>query len=605
VDDLTKAARLENALLVDGYRFETILITDNLFNFDLKEEPDLAVLWFPTTSPEALPEFEAMVFSVQKKGNPAPLPVLFIIDQYGVDWVEPGFKLGITDILMRPIHPLILRQRVRLLLQGRQTEQAVIRYQLSEQALKTEKQRLFNVLDLLPAFVYLQNFDYSVSFANHTFIDLFGEPQNRKCFEILNGRSSPCSDCPTMQTLQTGVPHEWEWTSGKGQTYRIYDNRYIDHAGLAQVLEIGIDITDLKYSQDELEEEKERFRTIADFTYDWEYWIDNNGNLIYNSPACERITGRPAPTFVESPSLLLDIVHPDDRAAVDQHFHHELASQESAGLDFRILTPSGEERWIGHMCQPVYRQDGELSGRRISNRDITERRLAQQTSIRAERLAAMGRLIASLAHEINNPLQAMYSNIELAMDFPLDAHEKQIYLNVVRKETERLMRIIKTILEYSRPRKIEFEMVEVSTFIHTALSLAQKQLHLANVDVFVDLPSDLPRLMVSHDQLVQVCLNLMINAAENMRNGGRLEIRAAIQENQLEITFADTGNGISAADLELIFEPFFTTKKDGTGLGLAISQSIIQQHGGKLTVQSPTGKGSVFGIVLPLPITNP
>lgn len=429
---------------------------------------DLSILWFPISSPEALPTLENLVTQLQGLGNQGPLPVLLIIDQYGSHWVEPGFRLGVADILTRPIHPLILRQRVRLLLQARQTELA-----------------------------------------------------------------------------------------------------------------------------------EERFRMIADFTYDWEYWRDNQGGLIYNSPGCKRITGWEADAYLTNPDLLFQIVHPSDQAEMRRHFSDELQTQEPYSLDFRIVNASGNERWIGHACQPVYARDGSLMGRRVSNRDITERKQAEQAVLHAERLAVMGRLLASLAHEINNPLQAMSTSIELVMDFPLGAEERAKYLQIVREETERLMNISQGILDFARPVRIERHRISIAGVLDRALFLANQQLRASGVRVRQDLQPDLPDILASPDQISQVCLNLMINAIEHMPAGGQLDIIARYNSGQIEISFKDNGEGIPQDALDLIFEPFYTTKKDGTGLGLAISQNIIEMHGGTLTATSMLGQGSTIKISLP------
>ncbi len=435
--------------------------------------PDLAILWFPFASPEALQTLETKVTQLRQLGKPDPLPILLIIDQYGSHWVQPGFRLGVTDILTRPIHPLVLRQRVNLILQARQTEQA-----------------------------------------------------------------------------------------------------------------------------------EERFRTIADFTYDWEYWRDNQGGLIYNSPACERITGWQACAFVEDSDLLLRIVHPSDRDRIEAHYIDEMQVQNPGSLDFRIITENNRERWVGHVCQPVYSSDGSLIGRRVSNRDITERKQAEQTLLREERLAVMGRLLASIAHEINNPLQTMSASIELIMDFPLESQERQKYLQVLRQEIERLMKISRGVLDFARPARAEPTPTSVRALIEQALFLANKQLNTSRVQVQVILDENLPPILVSADQIGQVCLNLIINAIEHMPLGGELMITAHLDTDQVLLSFKDNGEGIPEQALDLIFEPFYTTRANGTGLGLAISLSLLKLNGGTLTVNSTPGNGATFTASLPVSTTN-
>ncbi|GAG58908.1 unnamed protein product [marine sediment metagenome] len=138
------------------------------------------------------------------------------------------------------------------------------------------------------------------------------------------------------------------------------------------------DITERKRAEEALQESEERYRTVADFTYDWEYWIDSDGDLRYISPSCERMTGYRVDEFLRDPKLLDRIIHHDDYPVIAQHINAEFNSKEALHVDFRITSRSGEERWISHWCQPVYGNDGSWLGRRGSNRDITERKRVEE-----------------------------------------------------------------------------------------------------------------------------------------------------------------------------------------------------------------------------------
>lgn len=155
---------------------------------------------------------------------------------------------------------------------------------------------------------------------------------------------------------------------------------------IAEIGELRRQVADMEAAEarqrqreEALRESEMRFRTVADFTYDWEYWRGPEGNLIYVSPSCERITGYRPHEFQDDPALMEAIVHPDDRARVAEHMRQEILNHSARAIEFRILTRSGEQRWIGHVCQPVRDADGVWQGRRASNRDITQRKQAEES----------------------------------------------------------------------------------------------------------------------------------------------------------------------------------------------------------------------------------
>lgn len=481
-DDQFRSDRLVTALSPDQYHITTILSLNEPIQPEGIPQPDLALVWFPFNSPEALPNFEQLISSIRSIGRGGKLPVLLIIDQVGTDWVVPAFNLGVTDILTRPIHPLILRQRVRMLIASRRTEEAIERYKAILQELRAEEEKL---------------------------------------------------------------------------------------------------------------------RLIADFTYDWEYWIGLEGNILYNSPACQRITGFSSDRFIHEPKLLLQLVHQDDKQSVADHYEQEKTSHSSLAIEFRMQTEDKGDVWIDHACQPVFGDDKRPLGRRVSNRESTNRKVTEQALIRSERLAVMGRLLASLAHEINNPLQAISSCVDLISEYPVSEKETQQYLKSVKDEINRLNQISRRILDFSRPAKTALEKTDICKVVEQTLKISRKQIEHAKISIHANIPENLPKVIASPDELGQVILNLMINAVESMPNGGMIAIKAVELDGQVEISIRDTGKGIPESQLAYIFDPFFSTKEEGSGLGLAISYKIIERFGGKLIAESILEQGSVFSIRLP------
>ena len=224
---------------------------------------------------------------------------------------------------------------------------------------------------------------------------------------------------------------------------------------------------------------------------------------------------------------------------------------------------------------------------------------SQVQLIQAEKLAATARLAASLAHEINNPLQSIHNCLYLVLNRALPEDKQKYYLNMAQTEVERLITLVQRTLEFYRPSKGRRTVTHVNRLIENVLALAHKQLESCRVSVETYLPADLPEIAGVPDQLTQVFMNLIINAIEAMPQGGRLFIGTRADEQSLSVVFKDSGAGIGSNDVAKIFEPFFTTKAQGTGLGLAVSYGIIEQHGGRIDVASAPEEGTTFTIWLP------
>lgn len=225
---------------------------------------------------------------------------------------------------------------------------------------------------------------------------------------------------------------------------------------------------------------------------------------------------------------------------------------------------------------------------------------SQTQLIQAEKMAATGRLAASMAHEINNPLQAIHNCLFLVINRPLTDDKKRYYLTMAQEEVERLITLVQRTLEFYRPSKGTSAATDVNRLIENVLALAGKRLEHGHIQVHTQLKSDLPSIDAVPDQLTQVLLNLIINAIEAMPDGGELALTTAAEDRWLTIVVSDSGPGISPDEAAKIFEPFYTTKATGTGLGLAVSYGIIERHGGRIEVTGAPGKGTIFTISLPI-----
>ncbi len=246
-----------------------------------------------------------------------------------------------------------------------------------------------------------------------------------------------------------------------------------------------------------------------------------------------------------------------------------------------------------------------IENARLYEAEQEQRRLVEQSQaqlVQSEKLAATGRLAASLAHEINNPFQAIHNSLQIMLNFSLEPDEQREYLQTADEEVERLIELTDRILDFARRPQRKMELVNLNDVIEKTLALADKYFQHRHITLQRDLSLDLPTMLAAPDELGQVFLNLVINAVDAMPEGGELRVSSYLAEDGRQaVDFSDTGCGIPHEHLDRIFEPFFSTKEGGTGLGLSVSYSVAERHGGDIAVQSTEGKGTIFTVWLPSP----
>lgn len=236
-----------------------------------------------------------------------------------------------------------------------------------------------------------------------------------------------------------------------------------------------------------------------------------------------------------------------------------------------------------------------------------EIRAQQEAIIRTEKLASVGRLAAGVAHEIGNPLSVILGFLDLLKDSGLPEEEKREYIERMQREAERMNRIIKNLLNYSRAEAGDIEPVNVEQVLGTALDVLRPQKVMRSIEIDVKASPDARPVMATRDRLTQVFVNLALNATEAMVGEGRLGIHVEPDGPQTVVRFEDDGPGIDTSIASLIFEPFVTSKpeSEGTGLGLSVCLSIVQEFGGTLTAENRDGGGAVFEVRLPVAEEEP
>jgi two-component system NtrC family sensor kinase len=238
----------------------------------------------------------------------------------------------------------------------------------------------------------------------------------------------------------------------------------------------------------------------------------------------------------------------------------------------------------------------------------TELKVTQSQLLHSEKLAAVGKLAATVAHEINNPLTGVYTYIRL-MERKLqqgapgegDLEKYRAYLQTMRREVERTTAIVQNLLDFTRPKEPVRKPLNLATVIDESLILLQNKLRLNNVEVVNDM-QPLPDVLADSGHMKQVFINLMVNACEAMEGGGTMTIASEHdeKENTATVSVRDTGVGIEKENIERIFDPFFSTKEKGTGLGLSVVSGIVSRHNGKVEIDSCPGKGTSIRVTLPI-----
>ncbi|HKY42371.1 MAG TPA: ATP-binding protein [Pyrinomonadaceae bacterium] len=329
---------------------------------------------------------------------------------------------------------------------------------------------------------------------------------------------------------------------------------------------------------------------------------DLDGRIFTFNAAAEEITGYREETIRGNDASILFGEMKDHIARTLRALE---AGETSPRFETNCLTAEGMRIRLGYSLSPLSSEAGETTGMVISFQDLTQVRSLEETSRRQDRLAAIGRMAASIAHEIRNPLAAMRGSIQMLRS-EMDSDPSQTELmEIILRESDRLNRIITDFLSYARPRSLTPARVDVGDLLHQTFALMRHSPEIAaNQSIVEELPSEALFAEADEGQLKQVFWNLARNALQAMPEGGTL--RATLEpnsDNRLRIAFSDTGRGMSPEQVDQLFEPFSSTT-GGTGLGLSIVYQIIRDHGGTINVRSRVGQGTTITVELPLAANN-
>jgi PAS domain S-box-containing protein len=302
---------------------------------------------------------------------------------------------------------------------------------------------------------------------------------------------------------------------------------------------------------------------------------------------------------------VLSLVPQDEQMRLAPLLAAAIRGEPVSNFELRIFTRRGEAR-IAIATSSALTAQGEVEGVMAIGQDVTVVKELEKRIIHAEKLAGLGQLAASVAHEINNPMTAVVTYA----DAMLQRAQLQVgaanagdveKLKKILESGQRILRFTRDLVTYARPAKDKPERVQLHALVDTALGYCEHVVKQAQVEVSRDY-AEVPAISAVRANLIQVFVNLITNACHAMKPGGRLVLRMRQEGQEVAVWVQDTGSGIDPKNLQRIFEPFFTTKPEGkgTGLGLSIVQGIVEKHGGRLKVESEPGQGTTFTVLLPV-----
>ncbi len=375
-----------------------------------------------------------------------------------------------------------------------------------------------------------------------------------------------------------------------------------------------------------LVESEWKFRTVSESANDWEYWISENRQIVYMSPSSEKITGYGPQEFMNNPDLLTNIIHPEDRPLFLNHIKN-LQDASHEGMEFKIVSKSGQIRWLAHICSPLYMQHKFL-GRRISNRDITDRKNAEEElrkyrehleELVEQRTAKLKKMADELtrsnkdlkefayvvSHDLKEPLQVIKGFLMLfkkRYKDKLDEKANEIIRFTV-DGAKRMQELIKDLLEYSQvgTKDKEFKPADCSLIFNKAISNLKVSIEESGAVVTHDI---LPTVMADAIQLSSLFQNLIGNAIKfHGSEAPMVHISTERKGDEWLFSVRDNGIGIDPKFADRIFAVFqrlhSSDEYPGTGIGLAICKKIVEHHGGRIWVESEPGKGATFYFIIP------
>jgi PAS domain S-box-containing protein len=411
----------------------------------------------------------------------------------------------------------------------------------------------------------------------------------------------------TVHRLRRAADGEYRWHHARGEPLRDREGRIVQWYGLS------VDIDEAKNAEDRLRRSEAYLAEAQRLTHTG-YAVYNEREIPFWSEEAAHIFGFDPLDEIPSREAVWRRIHPDDLDRVNKNIEDAVREKRSFANEFRVMLPDGTIKHVEATNNPVFSASGELLEIVATGVDVTERkraeeayREAQMELAHANRVATLGQLTSSIAHEVSQPIAAAVTYASAARRFlsaePPNLREVDEALCLIVKEGNRAGEVVGRIRALIKKAPARKDAVEINDAILEVIALTRAEAANSNVSVRTQLTEGLPRIQGDRVQLQQVLLNLIINAIESMREVGEEERELLIgtrsEPEGVSVEVRDSGPGFTLAAVERVFEAFYTTKPSGLGLGLSICRSIIEAHDGRLWASPNVPRGAIFGFMAP------
>jgi PAS domain S-box-containing protein len=529
-----------------------------------------------------------------------------------------GFKAGGVDYITKPFQQLEVLIRINTHINLRKKAQKL---KETQQELLLQKNKLEALIQSIPDPIYIKDVDNKYRGCNQAFEKVSGRAEEdvigKEDMEIFSPEVAASFRKKDQDMLAVGQAQRTEeqivGPNGENLFFDIWKTPYIGPDGkLLGLIGICRDINELKFAQQEAEEERERLSVTLQSIGDGVITTNVAGKIVFINRAAEQLTGWDnADAVGKSSSEVFRIFDEKAGGEVLDPVAKILRAGKRLDLsrDAVLENKNGTKLSIADSGAPIRDRDSQIIGVVIIFRDITREKKMDQERVKIRKLESVGILAGGIAHDFNNLLSAILGNIELASSGVAEKSKVWFLLADAQKATERATKLTYQLLTFSKGGEPIKERTSLPDLISESANFV---LHGSLVSCTFSFTDDLWTIHADSGQISQVIQNIILNAKDAMPHGGQISVTCRNVDdlasglllrrhkgNFVQITIQDTGAGIRQEIIESIFDPYFTTKKEGNGLGLAICHSIIKKHGGHITVHSEPQQGTTFSIYLP------